>query len=203
MVSGADEKILTAKGSRQAEAVLHAAVRCIGADGYSGTSLQRVADEAGVQKRMVLYYFGSRERLVAAALRHIADGFIAELRARVAGLHEPGPVIDAMLDLVMEQAEDRALLAAYFGLLAEAATDPILHEAFEEARERVVALAHEVLDDLEAHGRTLSMERELLILGATTAAHGIGLELLQHGRTPQFERAFTLVRAGAPLLLFD
>ena len=40
--------------------VLEAAVRCLGERGYAGTSLQRVAEAAGVQKRMVLYYFGSR-----------------------------------------------------------------------------------------------------------------------------------------------
>lgn len=194
---------LTTKGARQAEAVLAAAIRCLGTDGYAGTSLSRVAEEAGVHKRMVLYYYGSREALVAAALRRLADDFLAKLRARLADVHEPAGVVDAVCDLVLEQAADRPLLAAYFGLLAESATDPILAEAFEDARARAVAFAHEVLDDLEAHGRELSMERDLLILAATTAAHGIGLELLQHGRTPQFERAFALARAGAPLLLFE
>ncbi len=43
--------------------MLEAAIRCLGEDGYAATSLQRVADAAGVQKRMVLYYFESREHL--------------------------------------------------------------------------------------------------------------------------------------------
>lgn len=203
MVTGDDDKVLTAKGSRQAEAILDAAIRCLGQDGYSGTSLQRVADEAGVQKRMVLYYHGSREQLVATALRRLGEAFLSDLRGRIADIHEPAPLIDEVVAFMLEQVEDRGMLAAYFGLVAESATDPVLHDALEELQEQAVALAHEVLDDLEAHGRRLSMQRDLLILAATTTAHGIALELLQHGRTPEFERALTLARAGAPLLLFE
>ena len=47
----------TAKGARQVEAILEAAIRCLGRDGYSAVSLARIAAEAGVGKRAVLYYF--------------------------------------------------------------------------------------------------------------------------------------------------
>ena len=197
------ERILTAKGSKQAEAVLEAAIRCLGEDGYAGTSLQRVADVAGVQKRMVLYYFNSREHLIAAALERLADGFLATVAERTADLHDPASVVDALVDLLLEQIDDRGLLAAYFGLVAESATDPTLLATFAALRARMAELANRVLDDLEAHGHEPSMERELLILAATTIGNGIGLELLQNGRTPQFERAVAFARAGAPMLLFD
>jgi AcrR family transcriptional regulator len=197
------DRVLTAKGSKQAEAVLEAAIRCLGEDGYAGTSLQRVADTAGVQKRMVLYYFESRERLVATAFERLADRFLAELAARVEGVHEPDALVDALVELLLEQSEQRGLAAAYFGLVAEAATDPTLNEALAAVRERERALAHKVIDDLEAHGHELSLERDLLILAASTIGNGIAIELLLHGRTPQFERALTLARAAAPMLLFD
>jgi AcrR family transcriptional regulator len=197
------DRVLTAKGSKQADAVLEAAIRCLGEDGYAGTSLQRVADAAGVQKRMVLYYFDSRERLVAAAFERLADRFLAELSARVDGIHEPGALIDALVDLLLEQSEHQALAAAYFGLVAEAVTDATLRQALADIRERERALAHRVLDELEAHGHELSMERELLILAASTIGNGIAMELLLHGRTPQFERAVAFARVGAPMLLFD
>lgn len=198
-----DDKVLTAKGTRQAEAILQAAIRCLGEEGYSGTSLQRVADAAGVQKRMVLYYHGSREALMANALHRLGHAFLDDLERRTADAHDPATLTDVVIDLMLEQVEDRGLLAAYFGLVAESATDDVLREALEELQERAVALAHRVLDDLEAHGRELSLERDLLILAATTMAHGIALELLQHGRTPEFERALAFARAGAPLMLFD
>jgi hypothetical protein len=60
-----------------------------------------------------------------------------------------------------------------------------------------------VLDGLEAAGRELSAERGLVLLTGIIAAHGLGLELLQRGITPELERAIAFARAGAPMLLFD
>jgi hypothetical protein len=47
------------------------------------------------------------------------------------------------------------------------------------------------------------MQRELLFLAVTVAANGLGLELLQHGTSPDLERAVALARASLPLLLFE
>jgi TetR/AcrR family transcriptional regulator, transcriptional repressor of bet genes len=193
----------TTKGSRQAEAVLAAAIRCLGRDGYAGTSLQRIADEAGVQKRMVLYYFGSREQLMARALTRIADEFTAAFEQRIEGLATPAEVIDAGFEAVEEQLRDRAMLAAYFGLVAESAAHPVLHDTLEQLRQRARELAHRVLDRLESDGHRLAMERELLIVAAGVVAQGLGIELLQHGSSPELERGLVLARAAAPLVLFE
>jgi AcrR family transcriptional regulator len=197
------DKVLTAKGMAQAEAVLEAAIRCLGDEGYAGTSLQRIADAAGVQKRMVLYYFGSRERLIAAAVERLADEFLARVSARLEGVTSPEEVVDQLAEALLEEGDQRSLIAAYFGVAAEAANDATLHAQLESLRAKATELAHEILDALEAHGYELSMERDLAILAAITVGNGIGLELLQRGRTPEFERAIALARVGAPLLMFD
>jgi AcrR family transcriptional regulator len=198
-----DPKPLTAKGSRQAEAILEAAIRCLGRDGYAGTSQQRVADEAGVQKRMVLYYFGSREQLMAAALIRLADDFIAELERRLDGVDQPGPLVDTCFDVLVERLRDRQLLAAYFGLVAESASDAVLSETLETLRNRIRALAHDVIDRLEAAGHRIAMERELVILAAGITAQGLGFELLQHGPSAELDRGLALARAAGPLILFE
>jgi AcrR family transcriptional regulator len=196
-------KVLTAKGQTQAQAILEAAIRCLGDEGYAGTSLQRIADAAGVQKRMVLYYFGSREQLIAAAVERLADEFLARLSARLEGVATPEEVVDQLAEALLEEGDQRWLIAAYFGVAAEAANDATLHAQLDSLRAKATGLAHEIIDTLEAHGYELSMERDLAILAAITVGNGIGLELLQRGRTPEFERALALARIGAPLLLFD
>jgi AcrR family transcriptional regulator len=198
-----DDKTLTAKGATQAEAVLQAAIGCLGREGYAGTSLQRVADAAGVQKRMVLYYFGSREQLMAAALERVADAWLADLEGRVIGVGEPAPLVDAVFDVMWEQLGDRRLLGAYFGLVAESASDPVLRSTLDGLRNRAHELAHRVIDELEAAGHELSLQRELLILATGVTAHGVGLEVLERGITPELERAIAFARAGAPMLLFE
>jgi AcrR family transcriptional regulator len=197
------EKVLTAKGQAQADAVLDAAIRCLGEGGYAGTSLQRIADSAGVQKRMVLYYFGSREQLIAAAVERLADDFLARVRARLENVTSPEEVVDRLVEALLEEGDQRSLLAAYFGIAAEAANDPTLRAQLEQLRAKASELAGEILDTLEDYGYELSMERDLAILTALTVGNGVGLELLQRGRTPEFERALALARIGAPLLLFD
>lgn len=152
---------------------------------------------------MILYYHGSREQLVATALRRIANDFLAELESRLEGLRDPAEVIDAVADLFLSRTSQRSLLAAYLGLLAESATDPMLQTMFMALRERGDAIAHRALDELEANGHELSMERGLLIFAARSGIHGIGLELLQHGPTPELEQAVALARLSAPMLLFD
>jgi AcrR family transcriptional regulator len=196
-------KSLTDKGSRQAEAILEAAIRCLGRDGYAGTSQQRIADEAGVQKRMVLYYFGSRERLMAAALTRLAEDFLAGLRDRLHGQIRPDAIVDVVFDALAERLRDRQLLAAFFGLVAESPADPVLRETLASLRSQVWELAHQTLDEIEAAGASLSMERELLILAAGVVAQGLGMEVLQHGSSAELERGLALARAAAPLVLFE
>src|SRR5689334_22391946 len=99
---------------------------------------------------MVLYYFGSREQLMAAALQRVADLFLADLEERLAQADGADAVFEAVFDTVWAQLDDRLLLGAYFGLVAESATVPTLRAKLDELRERVHALADDVLDELEA-----------------------------------------------------
>ena len=85
----ATRAVLTAKGTRQAEAILDAAVTCLGRDGYSATTLQAVADEAGAQKRMVVYYFGSRQGLIEQVVRRIERELLAQVEAAVEEVVDP------------------------------------------------------------------------------------------------------------------
>jgi AcrR family transcriptional regulator len=198
-----DARMLTAKGSARSEAVLEAAIACLGEDGYAGTSLQRVAARAGVQKRMVLYYFGSRERLVERALQRLADRFLDELEACIDRHAAPNALVDALVDTTLANLSNRPLLAAYLGLVAESANDPSLQDTLTAIRGRAAALADRAADRLEAGGRTLSMQRELLFLAATVAANGLAVELLERGPSDDLDRAVALGRAALPLLLFE
>jgi AcrR family transcriptional regulator len=186
-------QILTAKGARQADAILEAALRCLSRDGYSATSLQRVADEAGVHKRMVVYYFGSRIALMAQVVDRIGDRFLGQLEGALRGLRDPAEVLTAGLERVWGQlAGDPALQIAYTGLVAESITDPEIRAQLSALRDRARALIDAVLDDLEAAGYELLLDRDSLIVLASAAAHGLGLELLVRGNTQELQRVLGL-----------
>lgn len=63
------------------EELLRAAVEQIEARGVAAVRIADVASALGVSNALVLYHFSSKERLLAAAFAHAAEGDLAHLRA--------------------------------------------------------------------------------------------------------------------------
>jgi TetR/AcrR family transcriptional regulator, transcriptional repressor of bet genes len=96
-------------------------------DGYAAAWLQRIADEAGVQKRMVRYDFDSREQLFDRVVRRVGDRLLAQVEEAIEGLEDPADIVSVGFDRLWAGiTTDRAPLVAYFGLAAESVTDPRL-----------------------------------------------------------------------------
>lgn len=64
-----------------AERILQAAARLFAERGYAGTSMQAVAEEAGVCKSNVFHHFASKQALFEAVLDQASRDFRAELSA--------------------------------------------------------------------------------------------------------------------------
>lgn len=67
--------------SEKRAAILAAALRLFSQFGIHGTRIEQVAEQAGVSKTNLLYYFPSKEALYIAVLRQILDIWLAPLRA--------------------------------------------------------------------------------------------------------------------------
>ncbi|MEO1777112.1 MAG: TetR family transcriptional regulator, partial [Pseudomonadota bacterium] len=52
------------------------------ADGFHGTSLAAVAEDAGVSKQALLHFFGTKARLYAEVLSALGDRLVAEIEAQ-------------------------------------------------------------------------------------------------------------------------
>lgn len=74
------------------EHLLEALVDVVAAGGIAAVSVRSVAAAAGVSVAQVQYYFRTKEDLVTAAYRHVAD----RLRDRVRALDLSGPPRDAL-----------------------------------------------------------------------------------------------------------
>lgn len=53
--------------------ILHAAARLYAAHGFAGTSMSRIALEAGVTKPLIFYHFETKERLFSSLLREVIE----------------------------------------------------------------------------------------------------------------------------------
>jgi AcrR family transcriptional regulator len=69
--------------------IVTAAVTVFARQGFSDTSIQEVATEAGVAPTAVYYHFSGKEELFEAALRHVLDS-INEVVAEARADDEPG-----------------------------------------------------------------------------------------------------------------
>jgi AcrR family transcriptional regulator len=102
-------------GERTRERILDAALRLFAEHSFAGTSLQMIADELGITKAAVYYYFHTREELLGA----LAEPALTEMRAVIeaaAAQRTPNARAEQMLtrfvDLALRHRQLTAMLAA-------------------------------------------------------------------------------------------
>lgn len=148
--AGADEHSRQPRGDLRRQQIIDAAVELFASKGYRGTGVAALADRVGMTATGLLYYFGTKERL----LREV----VAE-RDRMESIDPQrefphGLTLSSLRELGRYNVETGILTRLYLVLGAESfdADDPLHHffvERYELAREFVRAL----LRDEKAHGR--------------------------------------------------
>jgi AcrR family transcriptional regulator len=170
------------------ERILEAAIEVLKADGYAGLTLAKVAARAGESKPLVAYHFGSKQGLVGAAGRAIAEMLTDEVLAAVDGATTVEAVVrgvDAGVERVLD--EDERVARLYFDLAAVSVVEPevrrTIAEVNEQWREVLVRLLTEASDGLPpARARVLTV---MVISGM----QGMTLERIERGATPERKRA--------------
>lgn len=83
-------------GGDQRERLLDAALASFAAHGITATSLRKLASAAGVTPAMLNYYFGARDRLVAAVVEERLMPVMAELTRRLEAQRPDGGLASAV-----------------------------------------------------------------------------------------------------------
>jgi AcrR family transcriptional regulator len=189
----------TAKAEATRQSIVDAALRLFRANGFDGTTMRAVADEAGVSLGNAYYYFGSKEHLVQAFYDQMqvlhaeaSAGVLARetgFAARLEGLFE------AWVDVA---APNHAFAGKFFKNAAEPTSplSPFSPES-EPARDASIALFRQALDgsDLKLAPALRTQMPELLWL-----LH-MGVVLFWvHDSSDGQERTRLLARRVAPLV---
>jgi AcrR family transcriptional regulator len=113
--------------SRTREAILDAARKRFGEHGYDGTTIRGIAGDAGVDPALVHHFYGTKERLFAAAMSlpvvpsEIITGVLGAERDRLG--EDFGPRLGEIMVGSMLRIWDVAdIRTAFLGLLRSAAT---------------------------------------------------------------------------------
>ncbi|MEB4615373.1 TetR/AcrR family transcriptional regulator [Leucobacter sp. M11] len=151
-------------------AILDAALELASVRGISGTSMDDVAQTAGVAKGSLYYNFSSKDRLFEALLEEGVTALADRLRERrgtLTGADALRALIDALIELMQENVAFAKLMAAEMFR-----TDRSWQESFSALRREVLGLFAEVLADLDSAPRS-TLVRASAVFGAVLLA---GLE---------------------------
>lgn len=187
---------LTRKGARRAEEILEATVRCLARDGYAATSLQHVAEEAGVPKRAIQYYFASRDGLLTNAAEHLIARLADQIVQAVAALKDADSIIDVGFEAFWAGlTRDRALLVAWLGLQTEAITNSSLTPAAATATDQLRQMIDGLIAGHRARGGHLAYPAQTIQITTLAWAQGLALEWVSNGNTPALEDSIAVFRA--------
>ena len=108
--------------SEKARRIVAAMRSSVGSRGATASTFDQVAQEAGVSRGLLHYYFGSKERLLVEVVRHDSELRVAALERRL----QDADSIDAIVEVLVTQLKD---------FVAEGdAAHALLHELFSVSR---------------------------------------------------------------------
>jgi TetR/AcrR family transcriptional regulator, transcriptional repressor of bet genes len=164
------------------ERVLDAGLEVLKAEGYAGLTTAKVAARSGQNKALIAYHFGSKQGLVAAVGRELAESITAEV---IGGLERTATVEDlvrgVMAGLWRVMDRDERLARLYFDLAAVSVVEPGVRAVMREMKDSWRAVVAELLRGAE-HGpppRRAPAAAVYLIAGL----EGLALERLDRGET--------------------
>ncbi|WP_053207123.1 TetR/AcrR family transcriptional regulator [Jiangella muralis] len=91
------------RSARKHRAILDAATEVFLADGYAGTTIDRIAATAAVSKPTVYKHFADKQTLFAAIVARTVDEAAEPVHAEVAALRDTGDVAADLRDLARRQ----------------------------------------------------------------------------------------------------
>jgi AcrR family transcriptional regulator len=138
--------------------LLESAVSCLAELGWSGATVAVVAEHAGVSRGATQHYFPTKQDLFIAALEHMAEVRLAEIRGEAARL--PAGAAAPTPDVV--------------GLLVRLYTGPLFRAALQVwAAAAVSDVLRELVVPLEARLGREAHRAAIELLGADSSAPGV------------------------------
>ena len=170
------------------ERILEAAIEVLKADGYAGLTIAKVAARAGESKPLVAYHYGSKQGLVEASGRAVAELITAEALDAVQGARTVEEVIRGVADGVDRLLErDERLARLYFDLAAVSVVEPEVRRTITEVNESWQRVLVDLLEKAE-DGPPRAEVRALALM--INACHqGLVLERIERGATAEWKRA--------------
>jgi TetR/AcrR family transcriptional regulator len=181
-----------------AERILDEALDSFSSRGYGATSLDAMAKELEISKQTILYWYPSKEALMAALIERSARELSAVLEDALARAGEGWARVEAIVRSVFRLAARRPAL---LGLLREVARlGPPAATQMTEALDPLVQRATGFLSDEMDAGRMRKSDPRLLLLAMYSTVIGMVTEVEVMRALGEEPTARSLVRRRADVL---
>lgn len=170
-----------ADAARNRAALLEAATRLVAAEGVGCTTMQRVADEAGVGKGTVFRRFGSREGLMAALLDHTEAAWQASVMGGPPPLGPGAPPMDRLLAFGRSRLEATVVHADLIRAAGREGATSSDARSFVVLHVRHLLSALEVTGDLPVLAIALLAPLDVPVLDQQRRVDGVGVERILAG----------------------
>ena len=108
--------------SDKAKRIVRAMRTSVGRRGAAASTFDHVAQEAGVSRGLLHYYFGTKERLLVEVVRHDSDVRLRHLEESLAAADSIDAVVEALVTQLKDYVEE------------DPATHALIHELFSVSR---------------------------------------------------------------------
>jgi AcrR family transcriptional regulator len=203
---GARETVAVADVRR--EQMLQAAVAIIEERGFPDTRITDVAARAEVSPALVIYYFKTKDNLLAEALRYAEDLFYAAGERETAGLDKARDRLETVIRMSClpdeGSAESVDSWVLYLDLWAQAVRHPEIARVREESDRRWRSTVAEIVREGQRAGEFAPVDADdfAVLLGSLT--DGVAVQIALHDTEITGERAFDLcMRLAGGALGFD
>lgn len=155
--------------------ILDAALASFGTRGYEASSLDAIAAELGVRKQTILYYFPTKEALLAAVIDRSAAELSSVLEDALVGAGKGWDRVEAVVRSVFRLALRRPEL---LGLLREVSRlGPPAATRLTDALDPLVQRARLFLEAEMDAGAMRRQDARLVLLSAYSAVIGVATEV--------------------------
>ena len=128
------------------ERLVRSAYKVMGEKGMNNLSLQDVADEAGVSKAILPYYFSSKENLMVTTMRWVLARVARRIREAMSRAEGAEEKVSAMMDAIfIDPASNRGFYLVFFDFLGHAARTDRFGDVGATFQEIVTGLYAEVV----------------------------------------------------------
>jgi AcrR family transcriptional regulator len=149
-MAGTEQAALSPAASGRVDGILRAACRVVVAGGASDLRIGSVAEEAGVSRTLVHYYFTTRQELLRATFAYAEDLRIAALENELAALETGVERAErALLRTIEPELEETPALwnEVWSSLRGDAELRPLLQDRYRGWADRIVHLLEEGMAD--------------------------------------------------------